>query len=287
MSEVVIREAQRNSKGIHKSLNDVLENLEFNFYKKKFIAIKLNLCLLRYPETASTTDPLFLEQLLKLIREQNRRARILLLESDATTTLADLLFNYLGFKKLAKKYKAECFNISNASLVKKRIRGLYFKEVMYPRILKKCDCLISHPKLKTHTLTLITCGMKNMFGCLPKKRKASYHKMIDEVIVDCCRLFKPDLTITDGILAMTGRGPINGFPTYFNNIIASRDVLANDVACAKILGFNPRKVKHLRLARGVVGSFKFRVNGRLIKKCDLGGFDKSYYYLNKLRKVIA
>ncbi len=37
------------------------------------------------------------------------------------------------------------------------------------------DLIINIAKMKTHELTTVTCGIKNMFGCVPGLHKISYH----------------------------------------------------------------------------------------------------------------
>jgi len=53
--------------------------------------------------------------------------------------------------------------------------------------------------MKTHMMTSVTLGMKNMYGTLPEIDKARYHKIgIDEVIYWVNKAFTPNLTIIDG-----------------------------------------------------------------------------------------
>ncbi len=39
------------------------------------------------------------------------------------------------------------------------------------------DVIISMPAMKTHMMTGVTLGMKNMYGTLPEIDKARYHKI--------------------------------------------------------------------------------------------------------------
>jgi hypothetical protein len=55
--------------------------------------------------------------------------------------------------------------------------------------------IISIPKMKTHLLTGVTLGMKNMYGTFPEEDKARYHTAgIDEVIYWVNNAFPPNLT---------------------------------------------------------------------------------------------
>ncbi len=70
------------------------------------------------------------------------------------------------------------------------------------------SAIISAAKLKTHTSTGVTLGMKNMFGLLPDKFKFKYHtRGISKVIVDINTVLKPAVTVIDGFIAIEGTGP--------------------------------------------------------------------------------
>ena len=97
--------------------------------------------------------------------------------------------------------------------------------------------------------TKVTLGMKNMFGLLPDKFKGKYHaKGINKVIVDINTVLKPALTVIDGFVAMEGRGPTGGTPVKMDLIIAGKDVVATDATAARVMGFEPMEISHIRTA---------------------------------------
>ncbi len=118
----------------------------------------------------------------------------------------------------------------------------------------EADVIISLAKLKTHTLTLMTCGVKNMFGVIPGFRKGEYHKeypkpdKFAQVIVDIYSLMKPQLTLVDAVVGMEGDGPSSGDPNYLGFLLASRDEVAMDTVAAKILGFKEGEIDSTRIA---------------------------------------
>jgi uncharacterized protein (DUF362 family)/Pyruvate/2-oxoacid:ferredoxin oxidoreductase delta subunit len=118
----------------------------------------------------------------------------------------------------------------------------------------EADVIISLGKLKTHTLTLMTCGIKNMFGVIPGFRKGEYHKeypkpdKFAEVIVDIYSLMKPQLTLVDAVVGMEGDGPSSGDPNYLGFLLASQDEVAMDTVAAKILGFKHGEIDSTRIA---------------------------------------
>jgi uncharacterized protein (DUF362 family) len=117
-----------------------------------------------------------------------------------------------------------------------------------PRIVTE-SAIISAAKLKTHMSTKVTLGMKNMFGLLPDKFKGKYHaKGISKVVVDINTVLKPALTVIDGFVGMEGKGPTDGTPVKMDLIIAGKDVVATDATAARVMGFEPMEISHIRTA---------------------------------------
>jgi uncharacterized protein (DUF362 family) len=126
--------------------------------------------------------------------------------------------------------------------------GEVLKSITVPRLVTE-SAVISAAKLKTHANTGVTLGMKNMFGLLPDKFKAKYHaKGISKVIVDINNVLHPAITVIDGFVGMEGNGPIDGTPVKMNLIIAGTDPVATDATAARIMGFNPYEITHIRKA---------------------------------------
>jgi len=117
------------------------------------------------------------------------------------------------------------------------------------------DVTISLAKLKTHTLTLMTCAVKNMFGSIPGFRKAAYHKEAPKpkdfakVIVDIFSLTKPQVTLVDAVVAMEGDGPSSGDPKYLGLLLCGTDAVAIDMVAAKIMGFKDGEIDTTRIAQ--------------------------------------
>jgi uncharacterized protein (DUF362 family) len=123
--------------------------------------------------------------------------------------------------------------------------GEALRTVKVPRVVVE-SAVVSAAKLKTHSATSVTLGLKNMFGLLPDKFKGKYHAMgISKVVVDVNAVVKPVLTVVDGFVGMEGSGPVGGDPVRMDLIVAGRDVVAVDATCCRIMGFDPRKVKHI------------------------------------------
>ncbi len=86
----------------------------------------------------------------------------------------------------------------------------------------------------------------NQKGLLSAKDKKDFHRKLHlhNSVKLLSELVKPDLVITDGILSLEGRGPIqHGTPKKNTNlIIGSKNMYAADNAAAKIMGFDVAEI---------------------------------------------
>ncbi len=109
------------------------------------------------------------------------------------------------------------------------------------------------PTLKTHVFTTMTGAMKNAFGGLLKDNRHWTHSVIHETLVDLLQIQKeihPGIfCLTDGTIAGNGAGPRVMEPQIKNYLLASGDSVAIDAIAAKMMGFDPRKLKFLSLAQ--------------------------------------
>ena len=245
------------------------------------ICIKLNLCEYRMAETGCTSDPAVVNSLLENLRGKYPSSRIVLIEGDSTNTTAETLFPYLGIDSVAKRFNCETMSISKSDWVRVKIEGMRFKSVHVPKVLTECDLYITHPKLKTHSLTKISCSLKNQFGCLRPKNKVPFHNHIDEAIVDANLARRPDITIVDANICMEGiGGPIHGRPRRLGLFMGGRDLVAVDSLCAKVVGFRPFFIGHVRKSANYgLGHMRFQLTsgeGKLPQKKL--AFDRLQYY---------
>ena len=232
------------------------------------VAMKVNLRYYWDHSTGETTDPRIVSALIDYIRERyNRQARIIIAEADASAMRAQHAFTMLGFDKLAKEKSVELVNLGKTEAILKKAKvGRKEYELPIPKLLLKTDLLINVPKLKVHRLTGITCALKNMFGAIHKKRKVEYHTSLNEVIVAVNKLVKPGLTVVDGIIAL------GKYPVKMGVVLAGLDSLAVDFTVARLMGYNPRRIRHLSLAarEGVGESNQIAVIGVSPEEAGIG-----------------
>ena len=224
------------------------------------VVIKINMCDARTAETGAVTHPLFLDALLCYLRKAYTDLEIYVVESDATVVFADDFIQWLGFTPVLERWDARWCNLSNEDIQVQAPGGLYFSDVPVPQILQE-SYIISLSKLKTNNLSVITCSLKNQFGCLPMRQKGMFHDNLALVIADVNIAMRPDFSIVDGIIAHgSARGPAFGIPIRSELVVAGRDPVAVDCVCARLLGFRPRQIEHIRLAAAAgVGQMRYQL----------------------------
>ena len=249
---------------IRDAMQRLMDRLSLPVECDRPIGVKVNLCDYRRRETGTTTDPLVLEPLLMFLRQRYPSSRIFLFEHDATGTLADNLFTWLGLDLVARRYDVEIVNLAREKWTSVGLKGYHFQEIEVPNLLME-SLIINHPKMKTHGRTKITCGLKNMFACYRIKEKVRYHAFLDEAIVDINKAIATHYTIVDGILALEGnRGPTQGFPKKVGVLVGGNDVVAVDAFCARFMGFNPNRIGHIKKAcKAGIGSMDFQVESEI------------------------
>jgi len=112
--------------------------------------------------------------------------------------------------------------------------------------------VVHFPTVKTHGHTTMTGSIKNAFGGLITEKRHHSHKVIDEILVDLLHaqqdIHKGIFSVMDGTVCGNGAGPRTMDPVIKNYILGSGDCVALDSISAKMMGFDPMKVKHLKLA---------------------------------------
>ncbi|MCW3978879.1 MAG: DUF362 domain-containing protein [Candidatus Bathyarchaeota archaeon] len=210
--------------------------------------VKVNFITTKTWDTGATTDPLVVEAIIHRLRELPLEVHVV--ESDATMTNADRAFRVTGMEEMCERNGVEWINLRHAG-DKVEIPvpdGYTFDSIKVPRIVTE-SAIVSAAKLKTHSETRVTLGMKNMFGVLPDKFKGKFHRRgMHKVIADINTVVKPALTVVDGFVAMEGMGPVHGKPVRMDTIIAGIDPVATDSTAARVMGFDPHSVDHITMA---------------------------------------
>jgi len=225
-------------------------------------AVKINLCDYRLADSGATTDPELLCALVRALRRLSPGLRVTAVENDATSVEADSLFSLLGFREAARREGFELLNAARGEWVARRVpRSQLLSTVEVPLAVAQADVFINFAKLKTNAISKMSCCLKNLFGLLRPKRKSPYHGRLAECIADLNAAMPADLCIVDGLIGVEGLGgPAFGRPKNCGLLVGGRNAVAVDACCARIMGFRPRAINHLRAAaRQGLGSLRYRL----------------------------
>ncbi len=191
-------------------------------------------------------------------------AEVLVAEGPGQVGLSGLDALHLhGYGALARRYAVTLVDLDTAELERlENPASSVFPELWLPRVVLE-SFVVSAAVLKAHSLAGVTLSMKNMMGCAPAAHyrrggdwnKASFHARMGASVFELNRYRKPDLALVDasvGLAEFHLGGPTCDPPV--NRIVTGFDPVAVDAAGATLLGMDWRRVEHIRLADGVLGS---------------------------------
>jgi uncharacterized protein (DUF362 family)/Pyruvate/2-oxoacid:ferredoxin oxidoreductase delta subunit len=213
------------------------------------ILLKPNLLAASPLERAVTTHPAVVRAVAELV--QAAGGEVLIGDSPAgSVDVADRVMRRTGVVDVAAETGAQVVPFTGIEW--KRRNGVDY-HVARPVV--EADLVINLPKLKTHTLTLYTGAVKNMFGAIVGARKRELHvyapgvQDFSRVLADVLELVPPGLTIMDGILGQEGSGPgAGGTPRSYDCLVASVDPVALDSVITGAMGYRRGEVLHLTQA---------------------------------------
>ena len=210
--------------------------------------IKPNLCTGNDHTGCANVKLEVVESLVSYVLERDPSAVIRIMESDSMSKYADKVFERYGYRAYADKLSAEgasieLMNLSKSPLARFSFRGDYFNNPELPDVLSNVEDIASIALAKTHSLTMITGALKNMFGLLPRKDQAFYHPSIHEVILDLNRMFRSGLCLIDARVGL--EGVISGNPKKVGCLILGTNPVSVDSTMARVMGFDPERIRHI------------------------------------------
>lgn len=210
------------------------------------VLLKPNLLTDRDPEAATTTHPEVVRAVIHHLRPFG--VDLAMADSPASAVKLQTVWQRTGFAALSASESVPLLNLEKAGSVPRSQAGHRFN---IARPIVEADRLINLPKVKTHVLTTLTCGVKNLYGILPGYLKAQLHKdypkpaAFGELLRAIHAAMPPCLTLADGVVGMHGEGPSNGTPIPLGFLAASTDAVALDLCLCRLLGIPPAAVPYL------------------------------------------
>ncbi len=247
---------------------DLLGGIERFVKSGDRVVVKPNICAGKPSDTGAVTDPEIVAEICRMV--DGCGAYPLVCESPIYPFSSSRVFRRAGYADFEDKYGYPLVDIDSSSSRTVRIpNGIAVKHLVISEDVLKCDVLINVPVLKTHLQTTVSLGLKNLKGVVVGKQKHLIHLAgLNEGIVDLNTVVKSHLTVIDGIVGMEGGGgPTNGRAVRMNVIIASDNVVEADATGVRVMGGDPEKVEHIRLAarRGLGSINGFEIFGEEAK----------------------
>ena len=210
------------------------------------VVLKPNYVEPRMPETGITTDPLVIEAIILWLRDLGVRD-ITVAEGGDTQAKTNRAFDMVGLREMVERHSVRLLNaFTDERVVVKIPNAMSLREVGLARTILEADCLINLPKLKCHSMAYVTLGIKNLMGAIIPDKMVMHHD-IDERLRDLATVVKYRLCIIDGIIG-SERHETAGSPVKTDVILAGTSPVATDAVGAMVMGIDPAKVDHLRLA---------------------------------------
>ncbi len=213
------------------------------------VLIKPNLLKASSPEAAVTTHPEVVRAVIRLVREADGAALV-----GDSPGMGDLrkVCEKTGILDVVSEEGATLVELDEVVQVRNHGR---FQRFEIARAAYEADAIINLPKFKTHGMTTLTGAVKNLFGCVPGKRKVQWHfntgvnhELFALMLIELCALLRPRLTIMDAVIGMEGNGPGSGDPRQIGVVIAGEDPVAVDVVSSSVVGVASEKLPVIRAA---------------------------------------
>ena len=238
------------------------------------------------------TASAFLEALFGLLRDSGLR-ELYLMESCTAGNLTRVVFRVLGWDRLCRRYGVQPVYLDEGPtrplLLPDETQPVQIPAFLHDRLLERRaeHFYLSVPRLKTHSMSHVTLGVKNQQGLLiPADRMTDHNFNLGRRLVRILGRFRPDFTLIEGLTAtIYGHFPLaRDLANSIVNtkvIIGGDDVVAVDTVGARVLGYQAAEIDHLRLA-GEAGLGCADL-GRIKVIGDLSRFTERYPYLPDLQ----
>lgn len=212
----------------------------------KKVAIKPNLVCAKTPDDAATTHPTVVEAVYRVLRSFGAEDVILAESPGGPYTSVSLshFYKVCGMTEMSKRCGLQLNGDTSFGRVNfaegKKLRSL---DVITP--IMDADVIINVCKLKTHSLTGLSCAVKNLFGVVPGTLKVEMHAAYPQ-LEDFCEMLvdlnltllrdKTVISVCDAIVSMEGNGPTHGTPIKTGALFTSLNPFALDIVTEQFIG---------------------------------------------------
>jgi len=241
-------------------------------------------------QNPASTNPEVIRHVIRLVKNQDPYT---ILVGDRSSFWTDTLscMKKNGAYEVAEQEGAELYPFDNTEWVKvsPAKAKTWPKGFTVPKILNEVDYVISMPVIKTHSIATFTMAIKNWVGILePLQRTTDLHLFNSDkdtfghMLAELHLARVPDFIVMDGTKVFVEGGPTEGKAVEAGLIVASNDIIANDVtglAILKTLGTipkiqdnsvwsQPQIVRAVELELGAKSTSEIKINLENVKDID-------------------
>jgi len=205
------------------------------------------------------TENRLLEALFRHLKDQGA-VEIFLMENCTAGNLTRAVFAALGWDKLCRRYGVKPVYLDEGPVRRVELSGenapMRFPEWLCKRLIDEPEAnfYLSVPRLKTHSMSHVTLGIKNQMGLLiHEDRMKDHNHLLGDKLTRILTRFRPDFTLVEGLTAtIYGHFPITR--DLEKSIVDARvliggdDVAAVDTVGARVLGYQASEIDHIRIA---------------------------------------
>jgi uncharacterized protein (DUF362 family)/NAD-dependent dihydropyrimidine dehydrogenase PreA subunit len=202
------------------------------------------------PERGIVTHPVFVEETAKIFLDLGAKVTI---GDDVESSGNPYVVS--GIAGISKRLGVKVVNLKERGFEEVTIEaGELLKTVHAAHEVLEADAIVSLPKLKTHSFTLLTGALKNIYGVIPLGERIDLHRdypdaeNFSRALVDLYSAFRPRLSIADAIVAMEGEGPSSGKTKTIGAVLVGEDAVAVDAVMALLINVNPQYIYTCQIA---------------------------------------
>ncbi len=251
------------------------------------VVIKPNFTRIKKEDWLASTPADSVWALCDLFASMNAGKIIIAEGTGPGTPLSEALTNY-DYLALKSRFNVEFVDLQDDEHHASFILDHAFRpvKVSVSNLMTRDDVfLVSAAVLKTHSLSVVTLGLKNLvmatpmnFGAAGNDRSKMHRDPVSKDprpfnwnLFQLSRIVTPDLVTIDGFVGMEGEGPLNGDPVESKLAIAGLDWLATDRVGIEVMGADFRKIGHYcycaEAGMGEADLGKIQVVGNTIGEC--------------------
>ena len=215
----------------------------------KRVLVKPNLLTDRAPEQAVTTHPELVRQVVRRLKAAG--ARVTVGDSPASAANLQRVWQASGIGAVCAEERVPLIAFEQSGAEAFERDGFAFSVA---RPVLEAELVVNLPKVKSHSLTILTAAVKNMYGAVPGYSKTTLHRLYPKpdafgrLVRTLWQVLPPSWTVADGVVGMEGQGPANGRPVNLGFLAASQDPFALDRALCEVLHIDARRVPYLPAA---------------------------------------